>query len=134
MKILSTLLLTLLTSFFLILLSCTEPARCELPSGEWSNGEGQMLVFRENGELLWLTQFGSQYDTVVATASLDCSESPAHLNITDIETGALAGQNLLGIMEWTSDSAFRFQYETGTDEALRPQNFSDGISQRFVKE
>lgn len=112
---------------------CTEPPCREL-SGHWSTREGQSFYFQENGKGLWLIRFGSQIDTIVMTYRYDCKKEPMELDLSDFESGPLAGKTLFGILEWNNDSSFRFDAEAGTNPAMRPTAFESDQTQKFFKE
>lgn len=107
---------------------------CLEPGGKWSTREGQSIVFQKNGKALWLTRFGSQVDTVPMAFRYDCAKQPVELDLFQFHAGPLVGKTLFGILEWTSDSTFRFNAEAGTDPALRPKTFESDQTLKFFLE
>jgi hypothetical protein len=124
--------LGLLLALLLPLLGgCGPSADCHELSGRWSDREGQDILFQANGAALWLTRFGSHFDTVPFRFRLDCSRHPATLDLTDFTRGPNVGKTLFAILEWTSDSTFRLRYEVGTQEELRPTEFDNETTLKF---
>lgn len=113
------------------LASCTNKVTCHELSGRWTTQEGHEFVFLQDGKALWLTRFGSQFDTVPFKYRLDCRPEPATINLTDFDNGPYSGKTLLGILEWTSDTSFRLRYESGTAEDLRPKEFDNDATMKF---
>jgi hypothetical protein len=107
---------------------------CPEPAGKWSTREGQSIFFQKNGKALWLTRFGSQVDTVPMVFRYDCAKQPVELDLFQFRSGPLVGKTLFGILEWTSDSTFRFNAEAGTDPSLRPKTFESDQTLRFFLE
>ncbi|MBL7775055.1 MAG: hypothetical protein JNK89_03585 [Saprospiraceae bacterium] len=120
---------------FLICLvaGCDDPA-CRPLSGRWSTREGQSFCFLENGHALWLVRFGSQVDTVHMEYRYDCQKSPAQLDLKGFSAGPLVGQALYGILEWNSDTSFRFYAEVGAGPEMRPVTFESDQTQKFFLE
>ena len=115
--------------FWLYVLGCmpaTTP--CKPLAGTWLNTDGFVFVFLPDSSALWLTQFGNQYDTVRLRYALDCNQTPLALNLSGFQTGPHQGKTLYGILEWTSDSTFRFRYELET----RPTVFDNEQTMKFV--
>lgn len=102
---------------------------CRAPEGAWINPDGFQFVFLPENNMLWLTQFGTQYDTVHLRYTLDCGTAPAGLDLSNFDAGPHRGKTLYGIMEWTSDSSFRFRYE----QDARPAVFDSDQTMRFVR-
>ncbi|HNG89970.1 MAG TPA: hypothetical protein PK858_07190, partial [Saprospiraceae bacterium] len=76
--------------------------KCEL-SGHWSTREGQDLVFLPEGKALWLTQFGSRFDTIHLQYKTECTcDGRIHLDLYDFRSGPHTGKTLYGLMEWAS--------------------------------
>jgi hypothetical protein len=108
---------------------CTDPKHCEPPLGPWTDREGRDLVFQPNGQLLWLTRFGSQADTQRCRYEFDCNTKPARLDMSEFDAGPYKGKTLLGIIEWNNDSAWRWQF----DYDARPWQFDAESSSEFFK-
>lgn len=117
----------------LFLHSCTDPA-CQDISGRWSNREGQTFVFQPDGKALWLVRFGSQVDSVQMEYRYNCKTQPAELDFTGFSSGPLTGKTLFGILEWNSDSSFRFDAEAGGSPEVRPATFDSDQTQKFFQE
>ncbi len=115
------------------LYACGQNARCPPLSGTWSDREGQDLVFKEGGKAFWLTHFGSMSDTIALEYALDCSTNPVTLDLMQFSGGPHSGKILFGIVEWLSDSSFRFRYEAGLQSDTRPKTFDDQQTIRFLK-
>ena len=126
--------LAAITSFlFLSLFSCNDTPCREL-SGRWSNREGQSFYFEPDGKALWLVRFGSQVDTFVMEYRYDCKKQPVQLDLSGFQTGPLSGKTLYGILEWNSDSSFRFDAEAGIGPESRPLTFETDQTQKFFRE
>lgn len=104
---------------------------CRELTGRWTTYEGQDLVFGPDGNALWLTKFGSQYDTVRMRFKSDCDARPITLDLLDFQNGPHVGKSLFGILDWNSDSSFRFRYEVGSQPTVRPQAFDVDQTQKF---
>ena len=111
--------------------SCTNKVTCHELYGRWTTNEGQEFVFQKDGKALWLTRFGSQFDTVLFSYYLNCKAEPATFDLLHFQTGPYVGKTLFGILEWTSDTSFRLQYEPGTDEWARPKEFDNEGAMKF---
>ena len=107
---------------------------CRIPRGRWTNREGQVLIFNPEGRGLWLTRFGSAYDTVGMHYRLDCSTEPMYIDMDGFKGAMYEGKQLYGIMEWSSDTSFRMLYEIGTNSSDRPSTFESDLTQKFYKE
>ena len=118
---------------FLPLLGCTDTACREL-SGRWTTREGQSFYFEKNGNALWMIRFGSQVDTITMKYRYDCQKNPAELDLSGFAAGPLVGQSLYGILEWNTDSSFRFDAEAGPGPEVRPRAFESDQTQKFFKE
>lgn len=112
---------------------CSDPPCPEL-SGRWTNREGQSFYFKPDGKALWLVRFGSQIDTFTSDYRYDCKTKPAELDFSGFQSGPLSGKTLFGILEWNSDSSFRFDSEAGTDAQIRPTAFETDQTQKFYRE
>ncbi len=124
---------TLLLLFFLLCLTACDPrSSCRELRGHWTTNEGQDLVFGPDGNALWLTKFGSQYDTIRLRFTYDCTARPITLDLSDFETGPHRGKTLFGIFDWSSDSSFRFRYEPATRSEERPKEFDVEQTQKFT--
>lgn len=110
---------------------CTNKVTCHEISGRWTNHEGQEFLFQEGGKAMWLTRFGSQYDTVLFEYYLNCNADPAAIDLKHFYTGPFSGKTLFGILEWTSDTSFRMQYEPGLSAEVRPEKFNGEEVMRF---
>ena len=118
---------------FLCFFGCSEP-NCRELKGRWTNREGQSFDFQPNGNALWLVRFGSQIDTFTMEYRYDCKKQPIELDLSGFKTGPLSGKTLFGILEWNSDSSFRFDAEAGIDPAARPAAFNTEQTQKFYRE
>ncbi|MEO6038806.1 MAG: hypothetical protein ABIQ93_10355 [Saprospiraceae bacterium] len=126
---------SLYTPLFLLILLCTScisTLPCRELVGHWTTHEGQDLVFLPQGQALWLTKFGSQYDTIRMKFKFDCQRQPATLDLSDFQNGPHIRKTLFGILDWSSDSSFRFRYEVGSQSADRPQEFDVEQTQKFT--
>ncbi len=123
---------TLLFLCLLLCSSCGPMSSCRELTGHWTTHEGQDLVFAPDGSALWLTKFGSQYDTVRMRFKFDCAARPVTLDLSDFRNGPHSGKMLFGIFDWSSDSSFRFRYEVGTRPEDRPQAFDVEQTQKFT--
>lgn len=113
---------------------CNTQQPCPELAGRWANREGQVFMFQPNGSAQWLVKFGSQYDTFPMEYRYDCGKKPAELDLTGFQSGPLTGKTLYGILEWTSDSSFRFDAEPGASPELRPATFNIEQTMKFYKE
>jgi hypothetical protein len=120
-------------SFFVLCLLACSGNECRTPEGAWATGEGQILQFEKGGRLLWLTRFGSDYDTIQSQYKLDCTCTPMRIDIDKIQSGAFADKQLLGIFEWTGEDAFRVQLEVGSEETDRPTAFDSNLTQKYSR-
>lgn len=116
---------------FLPLAGCGGGTSCRELTGQWSNREGQTFVFQPNGKGLWLIRFGSEIDTTRMEYRYDCQKQPAELDLSGFETGPLSGKTLFGILEWNSDTSFRFDAEAGPGPEVRPVTFESDQTQKF---
>lgn len=117
-----------------LLFFCKTESKCPDLTGRWTNREGQVFSFEPEGKALWLIKFGSQFDTFPITYRYDCKQKVATLDLTGFQTGPLAGKTLFGIVEWSSDSVFRFDAEPGTSPVARPTTFNAEHTERYFKE
>ena len=125
--------LVLSTALLLVFPSCTLDPPCRELTGRWTTREGQDLIFQAGGTALWLTSFGSQFDTVRMMFKLDCKKEPATLDLSDFQSGPHAGKTLFGILEWQSDTSFRLRYESGTRAEVRPKAFEPEQTLKFFR-
>jgi hypothetical protein len=44
------------------------------------------------------------------------------------------GRRLYGLLDWSSDSSFRFIYEIGDSPSVRPTTFESELTQQFYQE
>jgi hypothetical protein len=110
--------------------NCGDDLTCHAPVGHWTDREGREWVVQADGQILWLTKFGSQADTQRCRYTLDCNCEPARLDLSGFDSGPFREKTLLGIIEWSSDTSWRWQY----DNDARPWQFTaDGFSQFFKK-
>jgi len=121
------------TGFATLFLSCKTEPNCHEIIGRWTNREGKMLYFKPDGQALWLTKFGSQYDTFFVKYHLDCTLKQPTLDLLDFHAGPLEGKTLFGIIEWSNDSVFRFEAEPGTSPEARPIQFNAQQIERFYR-
>lgn len=112
---------------------CTDPP-CRSLEGHWTNREGQSFQFLPGGKALWLIRFGSQVDTFRMEYRYNCKKQPAELDLSGFQSGPLKGKTLYGILEWSNDSSFRFDSETGYSVDVRPSAFENDQTQKFFRE
>ena len=110
----------------ILLNACDVKQECKVPIGHWTDNEGKEMVFQSDGKALWLTRFGSQYDTQTCSYKVDCTAIPTTLEMQDFSSGPYTGRTVYGIYEWSNDTTMRFQFEEGE----RPKVFD---SQQLVK-
>lgn len=115
------------------LVGCDPASSCRPLEGTWTDQEGQELVFNTDGNAIWLTRFGSLRDTVTFSYALNCSAQPYTLDLSNFKGGPHDGKNLYGIIEWLSDSSFRFRFEAGLGTGVRPEEFDEQQSVKFIK-
>ncbi|MCS7037135.1 MAG: hypothetical protein RMJ33_12885 [Saprospiraceae bacterium] len=115
------------------LLSCGSTP-CLSLEGTWEAEEGHLWAIRPDGQMLWITRFGSQFDTVRLTYHYDCSRTPAAIDLLDFDGGPWQGKTLYGILEPTSDTSFRFCAAAGADASVRPEYFDQTETVRFFRE
>ncbi|TNE50726.1 MAG: hypothetical protein EP344_17195 [Bacteroidetes bacterium] len=115
------------------LLGCGDSG-CQSLSGKWSNREGQAFYFKPDGKALWLVRFGSQVDTIAMEYRYDCQKTPVELDLSGFNSGPLEGKTLFGILEWVSDTSFRFDAEAGPGPEVRPATFESEETQKFFQE
>jgi hypothetical protein len=111
--------------------ACGDRGECRLPAGRYSNREGQVLIFMPKGQGWWLTQFGSVYDTTALRYRVDCSAAPMRIDMDGFQGAMYEGRRLYGLLEWSSDSSFRFIYEIGGGASVRPTTFESDLTQQF---
>jgi len=63
----------------------------------------------------------------------DCSKRPVELDLFGFQSGPLTGKTLFGVLEWSSDTSFRFNAEPGTDAVARPQTFESDQTLKFFR-
>lgn len=126
--------LALFSGLATLFFSCNTEKACHGLEGRWSNREGQVLHFEADGKALWLVKFGSQFDSFPIQYRYDCAHKIATLDLSDFQSGPLVGKTLFGIVEWTSDSVFRFDAEAGTSPETRPENFDTEHFERYYRE
>ena len=113
--------------------ACGTGVKCRDLSGHWTTKEGQDLVFLPEGKALWLTRFGSRYDTNQLEYRLDCTASLVSIDLLNFRSGPHSGTALFGILEWSSDTSFRLRYEPGTQPDVRPAAFDSEQDIQFVR-
>jgi hypothetical protein len=118
----------------LLFLFCKTENNCRELTGRWTNREGQIFDFEPNGKALWLVKFGSQFDSFPISYAYDCKQKTATLDLTDFKSGPMAGKTLFGIIEWSSDSVFRYDSEPGTSSEARPVTLDAEHAGRFFRE
>lgn len=101
-----------------LLWACDTKQECKPPLGRWSDREGREWAFDADGRALWLTKFGSQYDTQTCSYKLDCSKIPATLIMENFDSGPFTGSTIQAIYEWSNDSTLRFQYDDAGKELV----------------
>lgn len=116
-----------------LFLACGTGTKCRDLSGHWTTQEGQDLVFLPEGKALWLTRFGSRYDTNQLEYRLDCTASLVSIDLHNFRSGPHSGITLFGILEWSSDTSFRLRYEPGTQPDVRPAAFDNEQVIQFVR-
>lgn len=116
-----------LPAMIFLLQACEPKQDCKPPVGHWTDNEGREMVFQEDGKALWLTRFGSQYDTLAFTYKSDCTVTPAALEMQGFTTGPYTGKTLFAIFEWSSDTTFRMQF----DDVERPAIFDSQRASKF---
>lgn len=124
-------LFALLLAVLQLYVFCTNKVTCHELIGRWTTQEGQEFVFQQDGKAMWLTRFGSQYDTVPFEYFLDCKAEPVRINLQKFHAGPYSGKTLFGILEWTSDTSFRLRYEPGESEEARPEEFDNDGTMKF---
>lgn len=116
-----------------ILSSCQGAPRCQEIAGSWSNREGYGLVFKNGNKALWLNKFGQLVDTVACVFVLNCKTTPATLDFSGFNGGPFQGKTLFGIIEWSADSLFRYCYEVGVQPDVRPKQFDQAQTMKFLR-
>jgi hypothetical protein len=113
----------------LLLNACDEKQECKAPVGHWTDNEGKEMVFTPDGKALWLTRFGSQYDTQTCVYNVDCTVVPAAMEMQGFTSGPYTGRTVYGIYEWSNDTTLRFQF----DEGEKPRVFDSQQAMKMVK-
>ncbi|MFN0214073.1 MAG: hypothetical protein ACKVT2_07440 [Saprospiraceae bacterium] len=126
--------LALISGFATLFIFCKTESNCHELKGRWTNREGQVISFEPNGKALWLIKFGSQVDSFPINYRYNCKQNPATLDLADFRSGPLIGKTLFGILEWSSDSVFRFDCEPGTSSDVRPASFNAEHAERYYRE
>lgn len=126
--------LALIAGLATLLVCCKTENNCRDITGRWTNREGQILSFEPDGNALWLIKFGSQYDTFAIHYHYDCTQKTPTLDLSDFKSGPLVGKTVFGILEWSSDSVFRFDSEAGTRSESRPTVFDNEHIERYFRE
>ena len=118
---------------FCLFQSCNTSGQCRDLSGHWTTQEGQDLIFLHDGKALWLTRFGSRFDTNRMEYHLECNANLITLDLSNFQTGPHTGKTLFGILEWSSDTSFRLRYEPGLSPEVRPTEFDNDQAVKFVR-
>lgn len=119
--------------FAFLFFACGTGAQCRDLSGHWATQEGQDLIFLPEGKALWLTRFGSRYDTNRFEYRMHCSTSLVSIDLHTFRSGPHSGTTLFGILEWSSDTSFRLRYEPGTQSDVRPTAIDNEQAIQFVR-
>lgn len=106
---------------------------CTQPTGAWTNREGQSFEFSSDGKGLWLTRFGTTFDTVSFNYMIDCKNDPTAVDMKGFNAGPHEGKTLYGIIEMSTDSSFRMRYESGPDPSVRPIAFDADQTLKFYR-
>ena len=122
-----------LTALFITCFMGCVDKTCTQPTGAWTNREGQSFVFSSEGKGLWLTRFGTSFDTVSFNYLIDCKDDPTAIDLKGFNTGPYEGQALYGIIEMSTDSSFRLRYESGADASVRPTAFDADQTLKFYR-
>lgn len=126
--------LALLSGMATLFLFCTTERNCRELTGRWTNREGQVLSFEPNGKALMLVKFGSQFDTFAIQYQYDCNAKGTTLDLLNFQSGPLAGKSLYGLLEWSSDTVFRFDAELGASPEARPEKIKTERMERYYRE
>lgn len=113
--------------------ACNSKLPCHAPEGQWVSEDGHILVFEASGSGLWIDRFGTQSDTVPFEFRLDCKEDTPAFDLINFSSGPYRGKSLYGILDWQSDTAFRLRAEAGDHPSVRPADFDDETTERFIK-
>jgi hypothetical protein len=104
---------SIICGIVLFLHACGVKEECKIPIGHWTDNEGREMVFQPDGKALWLTRFGSQYDTQTCAYKVDCTTVPATMEMKGFSSGPYTGRTVYGIFEWSSDTSVRCQFNEG---------------------
>lgn len=114
----------------LLVTSCSwPPPQCPDLTGRWTNRDGKIFVFQPDSNALWLTKFGSQYDTVVLDYQYRCDRKKNMLDLKGFSSGPLVGRSLYAFIEWNGDTAFLFD----AAPEVRPQLINLEQAERYVR-
>lgn len=116
-----------LTALIFLSQACEPKQDCKLPIGHWTDNEGREMIFLEDGKAFWLTRFGSQYDTLAFSYTIDCKAVPQSIEMQGFTSGPYTGRALFGIFEWSNDSTLRMQLDDGE----RPTVFDSQRASKF---
>ena len=119
---------------FIFTFNCNTGSKCRELTGHWTTRDGQDLVFLPGGKALWLTKFGSQFDTNQLEYKVECSNNVVLLDLTNFQSGPNIGKTLYGILDWSTDTSFRLRYETGSQPDVRPAEFDNEQTIKFILE
>lgn len=125
----------LIVVFLLHLLACNKVGDEGL-QGAWENNKGQVLVFQENGEMLWIQPMREAADTFYMKYRLDETAQPNTVDFYSIENGPFKGKKIYGLAEFTSEGfkrAIRLNIRVGADETSRPESLESGKIDLYVK-
>jgi len=115
------------------LISCItskQQATDNLP-GTWDNKSGQLLVFRPNGQALWIFYKEAKRDTFDIQYHVDYLTKPHQFDLTGFKTGPLKGKTLYGIIEFSSPTSIRLDFEPSKEN--RPKDFDAKQTQTYFK-
>lgn len=119
----------LFLSIVFVWFSCTSPDNRLV--GSWDNHQGQSLEFYPDGKALWIFYSETSKDTFEISYKTDFSISPHQLDLTDFQTGPLAGRTLYGIIEFQNGESFHIDFEPA--EENRPEDFDPDDAQTYYK-
>ncbi len=122
--------LLLAAIFFISGLAIAQDKRIK---GIWDNEKGQILVFKKDGQALWIFYTESKRDTFRIKYITDFRSKPYRLDLTDFAAGPLKGKTLFGILEYVDKKTMKFDCEPGTSDNVRPKEFNPTQTQMYKK-